>query len=157
MNYYKVVDAIKEAAEQTGFVKTVTHGELNEVALKRLNIYPILHIVPQSFQVLTHTTTFTFDIYFIDIVDMNKKDIMNEAEPFWGTDNSMDIANQAHIVASLLVTNLNNNERVENDFIKGELPVGGTFFADRFEDSVAGSQFAVTIETSNTAVTDGIC
>lgn len=156
MNYYDTIQKIKEAGEATDLLKTITQGEISDTALKRFTLYPLMHIVPAGFQIKGATVVFSFELFIMDLVDMNKKDIQDEAEPFWGIDNTLDVHNQCYIIASLLIDRLARGPEVANIF-QAERTPNGTFFIDRFEDAVAGVQLIINIETKSTAVTDGIC
>ena len=135
---------------------TITHGELDKTDIKRQTLMPLLHIVPVNFNIEQKTISYSFQLYFMDLVDFNKEDLRDQAQPFWGTDNHIDVFNNMTIAAQLFM-DLINRGPAKDQSIDIQVPNSGAFFSNRFENKLAGVELGLTLTFPNTSITDGIC
>lgn len=154
MSYYKATELLKTTAESTGIITTVTHGDLNSADIKRATLYPMMHIVPLSMTYNGSTVDYQFTLYLMDVIDSSKGDIYNEADPFRGVDNIIDVFNAMSTALQIILDKLNRTA-LSNVVIS--LPSSASFFSNRFENALAGLEMPITITYPSTATTDGIC
>lgn len=153
--YYHVSDLIERTALRTGLIKSVLHGNLQDVDVKRQTIFPLMQVVPQNFSNDGKTIAYTFTLYILDLIDFNKKDLRDEAEPFRGTDNLIDVFHNTSYAASLFLDYL-KREPADPYHEIGNVN-GGQFVSNRFENLLAGVELQMTITVANTSTLDGIC
>lgn len=154
MSYYNATELLKTVAERTKLITTVTHGDVNSADIKRQTLYPLMHIVPTGFSYLGSTIEYQFTLYFMDLVDTTKANLYDEADPFWGVDNTIDVFN-AMTQAASMVADILNRDGLGNVIIT--LPGNATYFSNRFENALAGVEMQVTLTYPSAATTDGIC
>ena len=156
MSYYQATQLIKETAQATGLITTVTHGALQDIDVKRQTLFPLLHVVPVNFVNVGTTVTYSLTLYFCDLVDFNKDDQYKLKEPWWNVDNSIDVLNQMSLAAQIFMDKINRGAAYADRFRIADTNTG-TFFTNRVENLLTGVQLDFTITMPNTSVTDGIC
>lgn len=153
--YFGASDAIRRALKKTNRVNTITHGDLSDVDLGRMNIYPLAHVVTQSATFDKTTTEYTFLVTLLDIIDFDRNDPDLMIEPFYGTDNAQDILHDLGITIELMLDHLRRGD-LWNDMYRLDDAVTGTAFTNYGENSLAGWSFSLTTTTINAAVNDGL-
>ena len=156
MSYYKATQLIRTIARETTLITTVSHGSLNDIDVKRQTLFPLLHVVPVNFSNIGATVTYSFTLYFCDLIDFNKKDQYKQKEPWWNTDNSIDVLHQMSMAAQMFIDKINRGDSYNLDFRIEETNTG-TFFTNRVENLLTGVQLEFSVTMPNTSVTDGIC
>lgn len=156
MSYYKATELIKDTAQGTGLITTVTHGDFSEIDIKRQTLFPLLHVVPVSFSTVNATVTYTYTLFFCDLVDFNKTNQSDMAAPWWGNDNKFDVMHQMSMAAQMFIDQLTRGISVDNNFMAADTN-SGTFFTNKVENLLTGVQMDISITMPNTSVTDGIC
>jgi hypothetical protein len=153
MSYYLATDLIKATALANGIMTSVTHGALQDIDIKRQTLFPLLHVVPQAFTINQKTASYSFSLLFLDLVDFNKSDLRDEANPYWGTDNLIDVFNQMSLAAQLFAMSIQQLQANVNISI----PTNGSFVSNRFENLLSGVEIQLTLTYPNTFITDGTC
>lgn len=132
--YYYLVNRLKTYLEATGFINSVSIGDIYDIDLNKQTIFPLTHIIVNNATPDEQTLSFNLSILFMDIVDESKS---VTASLFEGNDNTHDVLN----------TQLSIGNRLYLDLIRGELfdelvQITGTPsfepFVDRFENKIAG-------------------
>ena len=154
--YYEATQLIKTIAEQTGLITTVTLGDFNSIDTKRQTLFPLLHVVPIGFVVDGSIVTYNYTLYFCDLVDYNKENLYTEPNPYWGTDNTIDVHNQMSLAAMLFIDKINRGDSYDENFRISQSNTG-TLFSNRLENLLSGVQMDISITTPSSSVTDGIC
>ena len=136
-----MADAAQKAAKDV-----VSFGDITEVNLNKMDIFPLSHLNISNVVIDSQFMTFTLQILCADIVDYTKEVVT--PDQFYGVDNLQDV--------------LNTQLQVVND-IQQELRRGGLFddnlqittditaspFMDNFENQLAGWAATINIEMPN--------
>jgi len=134
MGYYYIIDKLRTYLKDTGFINTISVGDLSWIDNAKQTIFPLSHIIVNNATPSEQTLSFNISILFMDIVDESKS---ASIDVFDGNDNTHDVLN----------TQLDLANRTFMDLIRGELyddlvQVSGSPtcepFVDRFENSIAG-------------------
>lgn len=134
MSYYYIIDKLRTYLKDTGFVNTVTIGDLTWIDNAKQTIFPLSHIIVNNATPSEQSLSFNISILFMDIVDSSKS---ATTDVFEGNDNTHDVLN----------TQLQLANKTFMDLIRGELysdlvQITGTPicepFVDRFENAIAG-------------------
>ena len=132
--FYYVIDKLREHIKDTGFVNTVTTGDIFEVDLAKQTIYPLSHIIVNNASPRESVCNYNISILFMDLVDISKEDNINV---FDNNDNLLDVLNEQLAIAQRLVSSLKRGDLFSNLVqIDGD-PLCEPF-TDRFENKVAG-------------------
>lgn len=156
MTYYEITEVLHDTLmdSRVNFT-TITHGSIEDVDLARQTLFPLAHITPSTATLNQRTISYSMNIAALDIVDFNKDDLRNETNPFYGTDNKMDVLNdlivRLQIAADIIRRKLSDNNITIDENI--------TFspFVDRFENLLAGWETTFTITIPSSAVRQGAC
>lgn len=108
MNHYsQLLYYFKQLLESDKLVNTVTQGDLDKVALDKLDIFTLAHIVIGD-GILTNgqTVGFNCQVACIDIVDINNEITDNK---FFKNNNEVDVYNETFAVINRFWTKLNQD------------------------------------------------
>ena len=132
--FYYVIDKLRDYIKDTGFVNTVSTGDIFEVDLQKQTIYPLSHIIVNNASPKEFVSSYNISILFMDLVDISKE---NATDVFEGNDNLLDVLNEQLTIAQRLVSSLKRGDLFSNLVqIDGD-PLCEPF-TDRFENKVAG-------------------
>ena len=70
--YYYLVHRLKTYLDATGFVNSVSIGDIYEVDLKKQTMFPLSHIIVNNATPSEQFLSFNISILFMDIVDDSK-------------------------------------------------------------------------------------
>jgi hypothetical protein len=101
--YYYLVNRLKTYLDATGFVNSVSIGDIYEVDLKKQTMFPLSHIIVNNATPSEQVLSFNISILFMDIVDDSKSEITNLFE---GNDNTHDVLNTQCSIANRLYVDL---------------------------------------------------
>lgn len=134
----KIVDAITEQLKQDEFCNTVSSGSIFNVATNKRDIYPISHIIINSFR--ENGNAFNYNISVISM------DLVNDDDS-----NEMYVMNTQSMVGVRLCELLKRGQIVRDNYVIEGVP-SYEFFRDRFEDKVAGctATFDLTVPNDMT-------
>ena len=82
MSFYDITTKIKEHLNAHSQVSTVTEGDIFEVDLAKQTIFPLSHIMINNVTFNDIGVTYNMSILFMDVADVSKGDLRDEAEPF---------------------------------------------------------------------------
>ena len=148
--FYKITTALNTELKAAGF-SVVTIGDYFKADLSRQTIFPYAHIVPQSKSYGTKTETmnsYSFAIIGMDIVDFNKDDLRNEAKPFEGTDNLIDVLNDIDNRLELVVEQFVRGREYDLNIVSYGQPSQDNFM-ERFENLLAGWELVIELTVPN--------
>ena len=132
--YYYLVHRLKTYLDATGFVNSVSIGDIYEVDLKKQTMFPLSHIIVNNATPSEQFLSFNISILFMDIVDDSKSEI---TDLFEGNDNTHDVLNTQCSIGNKLVLDL-----IRGDLYDEMVQISGTPslepFVDRFENKIAG-------------------
>jgi hypothetical protein len=132
--FYYVIHKLRDYIKETGFVNSVSTGDIFEVDLVKQTIYPLAHIIVNNASPKEFVTNYNISILFMDIVEISKDLPVNL---FDNNTNMLDILNDQITIAQRLVSSLKRGDLFSNLIqIDGD-PLCEPF-TDRFENKVAG-------------------
>ena len=131
--YYIVTKTIKEQLELDKFVNTVNTGTIDEVLLRKADLYPYSHIIVNNSTYHGSTWGFNLSVICMDIVDLSKDEV---TDIFLGNDNQQDVLNTQLAVINRMLEVLRRGANTK-DYVLDGAPSCEPFI-DRFEHGVAG-------------------
>lgn len=147
MNYfYRITDAINQELINAGF-NVRTFGDYFKVDIARQTIYPYAHVIPTGKTYGSpddNTLVYSFVIMGLDVVDFNKDDQNDVADPFNGLDNLQDILNDIDNRLSLFVSQFTDGDKYADNIFINASP-SQEVIMERFENLLAGWQLSLEI------------
>ena len=96
---YRVIEAMKAELESNPFCNKVTLGELTELDLAKMTMFPLANITMDNVTHSENSLTFQLTIVNVDIVDISKDEIQDN---IYGNDNLIYIwTNQLYVICLL--------------------------------------------------------
>lgn len=145
MTYYTILSELKNSLQNNPLVKTITEGEIDEVNINRMDIYPLCHVITNTATIDTNTLTFNMSVIACDVV----KDLKEvTVDKFLGSDNETDVLNQTLIILNRLAKEMLSGQLAYQNIQILDGTVSLEPFRDRFENKLAGwtMTFDVVIE-----------
>lgn len=132
--YYYIVNRLKTYLDATGFINSVSIGDIYDIDLKKQTMFPLSHIIVNNATPSEQVLAFNISILFMDIVDESKEE---EVNLFDGNDNTQDVLNTQCAIANRMFVDL-----IRGNLYSELVQIEGTPslepFVDRFENKVAG-------------------
>lgn len=132
--YYDVMDTLKDLLLTDVNVNTVTRGDITQVNLNKVDIFPLSHIMLNNVSENGQTMTFSFSILSMDIVDVSKEET---TDIFRGNNNEMDVLNTQLAVLNKFIQKLRKGT-THRDGYQVDGSVNLEAFKDNFENKLAG-------------------
>lgn len=148
IEFYNLIDNIKDHLRSNPNVTTVTFGDIMDVDLNKTTMFPLSHMMVSDVAFSDHIVTATLDLLFLDIVDDNREET---TDSFLSNNNLQDILNTQLAVGNLLQSSLRRGELFTNK-LQVLTNVTARPFYDRFENQLAGWAFTISIQLPNTNV-----
>jgi hypothetical protein len=148
IEFYNLIDNIKDHLRSNPNVTTVTFGDIMDVDLNKTTMFPLSHMMVSDLAFSDHIVTATLDLLFLDIVDDNREEA---TDSFLSNNNLQDILNTQLAVGNLLQSSLRRGELFTNK-LQVLTNVTARPFYDRFENQLAGWAFTISIQLPNTNV-----
>ena len=143
--YFKVIDDIKASLIAEPFCNTVTQGDIHDVDLNKITIFPLAHIVIENIDIQTNQISLGMSILFMDIVDFSKDSVTDSTR---GNDNEMDVINNMINVAARLQALIARSSNYNGSYeLQGSFAC--TPFKERFENNLAGITCDFTVNLHN--------
>ena len=156
MTYYEITEVLYDTLTDSRVnFTTISHGSIEDVDLARQTIFPLAHITPSTATLNQRTISYSMNIAALDIVDFNKDDLRDESQPFYGTDNKMDVLND--LIVRLQIAADIIRRKLSDSNITIDENISLTPFVDRFENLLAGWETTFTITIPSSAVRQGAC
>jgi len=131
---YSAIQVIKEELQEIPLINTITEGDLSDVDMDDKTIYPLAHIIVNTWQDLTPIVQFSVDIIFADIVDDSVKIESNK----------QDIWNQQALIGAALLQSIRNGSQCCKYLTELVSTQPSQLFTDRFENALAGTVVSFT-------------
>lgn len=142
---YRVIETIKEELNSNPFCNKVTLGELTEIDLAKMTMFPLANITLDSVTHKENSLSFQVTITNVDIVDISK-DI--PADDIYGNDNLVYIWTNQLYVINRLVARL--RESSINDYIwELDNDPQSDFINKEMENMLAGFQTTINLTLPN--------
>ena len=154
MNFYELIDTLKQLTEGNDFTNKITFGELSDVNLSKDDTFPLLHLMVEEAVIEERTIDYRVTIVAADLVDVIDEDL--GLEDFYGNDNTQDVLNTQLSVLTDLTNGLRRLDLVSSNYARVTESVSATPFKDRFENEIAGWECTITIKKINDGGTSGI-
>jgi hypothetical protein len=148
IEFYNLLDNIKDHLRTNPNVTTVTFGDIMDVDLNKTTMFPLSHMMVSDVAFSDHIITATLDLLFLDIVDDNREE---NTDSFLSNNNLQDILNTQLAVGNVLQSSLRRGELFTNK-LQVLTNVTARPFYDRFENQLAGWAFTISIQLPNTNV-----
>lgn len=156
MTYYEITELLYNTFTDSRVnFSTITHGSIEDVDLARQTIFPLAHVTPSSATLGDKTISYSMNIAALDIVDFNKDDLREETNPYYGTDNKMDVLSDLAVRVQIAADIIRRKLSDRNITIDSNITM--TPFVDRFENLLAGWEATFTITIPSSAVNQGAC
>lgn len=131
---YSAIELLSNELDKSPFVNTITEGDISDVDMDDKTIYPLAHIIVNSWQDLTPIVQFSVDIIFADIVDESTKIESNK----------QDIWNQQALIASDLLNKIRTGFYDVGAMTELVSTQPAQLFTDRFTNALAGTVVSFT-------------
>jgi len=142
---YRVIEAMKNELESNPFCNKVTLGELTELDLAKMTIFPLANITMDSVTHSENSLTFQLTIVNVDIVDISKEEPANEV---YGNDNLIYIWTNQLYVINRLVARLREST-ISYDTMELDGDPQSEFINKEFENMLAGFTTTINITVAN--------
>ena len=144
MNFYELIDLIKQLIGDNDFTNKITFGELSDVDLNKDTTFPLLHIMLEQVTIQPSSMEYRLNIIAADVVDKMNTDI--GVDDFYGNDNTQDIINTQLRVTTQLVNALRRLDLVGEKFTRLQDEPIATPFKERFDNEIAGWETTITLK-----------
>ena len=145
MNYFDIIDKIKQHFENDPLVNTVTQGDIFDVDLNKQTIFPLCHIIVNQATFENNVIRYNISILAMDITDISKSE---SADKFDGNDNELYILNTMMAVHNRCYEMLRRGDLYSDKFQVDGSPSCEPF-TERFENKLAGFTLTVDILIPN--------
>lgn len=142
---YDILEKIRDFMRIGEGTSSVTFGNLSDIDLNKLNIYPLLHMKLEEATVNETTIDFTLRIWAADVIDRSNEPLDTD-DRFNGNDNLIDILNTQFQVINRLFQNLMRAD-LRSDGYHTQSGLSAEPFIDSFEMELAGwtSEIVITV------------
>lgn len=144
MNFYELIDLIKQLVEDNAFTNKITFGEMSDVDLNKDTTFPLLHIMLDQVVIQEKTMEYRLNLVAADVVDVIDEDL--GVDDYYGNDNTQDVMNTQLKVMTELVNALRKLDLVGTNFTRMQDEPTATPFKDRFDNVIAGWEASVTLK-----------
>lgn len=142
---YRVIDTIKDELSTNPFCNKVTLGELTEIDLAKMTMFPLANITLDNVTHKENSLSFQITVTNVDIVDISK-DV--PTDDIYGNDNLVYIWTNQLYVINRLVARL--RESSINDYIwELDNDPQSDFINKEMENMLAGFQTTINLTIPN--------
>ncbi len=142
---YRVIDTIKEELSTNPFCNKVTLGELTEIDLAKMTMFPLANITLDNVTHKENSLSFQITVTNVDIVDISKEVPVDD---IYGNDNLVYIWTNQLYVINRLVARL--RESSINDYIwELDNDPQSDFINKEMENMLAGFQTTINLTIPN--------
>tara|TARA_R100001509_G_C4882329_1_gene220571 strand:- start:2013 stop:2465 length:453 start_codon:yes stop_codon:yes gene_type:complete len=140
MNYFDIIDKLKSHFESDEIINTVTQGDIFDIDLNKMTIFPLVHIIVNTATFEENVIRYNISILAMDITDISKKESSNK---FDGNDNELWVLNTMLAVQNRCYELLRRGTLYTEKFQVDGSPSCEPF-TERFENKLAG--FTMTFD-----------
>ncbi len=135
----EAIETLKQEFLNEPFCNNATDGDIFDVDLDKVTMYPLTHVMCTGFQDLGSTIAISFSVLCMDIIDETKKPITNKSN-IWNTQSDLVL----RVLGSIRRGNLSDSNWQLQDVS------ASTLFTERFENNLAGVEQSFTVVIPNT-------
>jgi hypothetical protein len=142
---YRVIEAMKAELESNPFCNKVTLGELTELDLAKMTMFPLANITMDNVTHSENSLTFQLTIVNVDIVDISKDVIQDN---IYGNDNLIYIwTNQLYVINRLVARLRQSTLAIDTMELEGDPQ--SEFINKEFENMLAGFTTTINLTVPN--------
>jgi len=142
---YRVIEAMKAELESNPFCNKVTLGELTELDLAKMTMFPLANITMDNVTHSENSLTFQLTIVNVDIVDISKDAIQDN---IYGNDNLIYIwTNQLYVINRLVARLRQSTIAIDTMELEGDPQ--SEFINKEFENMLAGFTTTINLTVAN--------
>jgi len=142
---YRVIQAMKAELESNPFCNKVTLGELTELDLAKMTMFPLANITMDNVTHSENSLTFQLTIVNVDIVDISKEVIQDN---IYGNDNLIYIwTNQLYVINRLVARLRQSTIAIDTMELEGDPQ--SEFINKEFENMLAGFTTTINLTVPN--------
>lgn len=141
---YTVLNVIQDEFNLNPFCNTVTIGNLTEIDLAKMTIFPMAHITVESVTHNDNSLTFDLTLFNLDIVSISK-DLPTSS---YGNDNLIYVLTNQLYVINRAVQRIKNNTIYNDGFELNGTPVSDVI-NKQLENMLAGYQTTISVTVAN--------
>jgi hypothetical protein len=142
---YRVIQAMKAELESNPFCNKVTLGELTELDLAKMTMFPLANITMDNVTHSENSLTFQLTIVNVDIVDISKDEIQDN---IYGNDNLIYIwTNQLYVINRLVARLRQSTIAIDTMELEGDPQ--SEFINKEFENMLAGFTTTINLTVPN--------
>lgn len=147
MNYFDIIDKLKQHFENDPLVNTITQGDIFDIDINKQNIFPLVHLIINQVTFEENVLRYSISILAMDVVDITKDETVSKFE---GNDNELYVLNTMLAVQNRCYELVRRGALFTDGFQVDGTPVCEPF-TERFENKVAGFTMTFDILIGNSA------
>lgn len=145
--FYDLVKDIKDQLESYPSVNTVSFGDITHIDLNKTTIFPLSHFDIGDVIFEQGLMGFTLVLTAVDLVDVNKEQVDEFFDPFYGNNNLHDVLNTQLTTVNRLQLAIKNGE-VGGSLMQLE-SANAERLEDEYENMLAGWRLTVVFSVPN--------
>lgn len=145
MNYFDIIDELKEHFENDELITTVSQGDIFDIDLNKQTIFPLLHIIVNTASFEENVIRYNISLLAMDIVDISKEETTDR---FTGNDNELYVLNTMLAVLNRCYELLRRGTLYTDKFQVDGNPTCEPF-TERMENNLSGWTMTVDILIPN--------
>ena len=149
--YYQLCEAIKTAATNASYINTTTWGNIFDVDMRKMTLFPLCHVLVGQAEVQERTVIYDVDILVMDVVDYSKQDPNVDPYSYEGVAMKQDIYHRALFSAQEMIASMRRGALYTDGFRLVNDPVCEPIDED-FENTLCGWKMTLQIETPNPTI-----
>ena len=149
--YYQLCEAIQTAATNASYINTTTWGNIFDVDMRKMTLFPLCHVLVGQAEVQERTVIYDVDILVMDVVDYSKQDPNVDPYSYEGVAMKQDIYHRALFSAQEMISSMRRGTLYTDGFRLVNDPVCEPIYED-FENTLCGWKMTLQIETPNPTI-----
>jgi hypothetical protein len=149
--YYQLCEAIQTAATNASYINTTTWGNIFDVDMRKMTLFPLCHVLVGQAEVQERTVIYDVDILVMDVVDYSKQDPNVDPYSYEGVAMKQDIYHRALFSAQEMIASMRRGVLYTDGFRLVNDPVCEPIDED-FENTLCGWKMTLQIETPNPTI-----
>jgi hypothetical protein len=149
--YYQLCEAIQTAATNASYINTTTWGNIFDVDMRKMTLFPLCHVLVGQAEVQERTVIYDVDILVMDVVDYSKQDPNVDPYSYEGVAMKQDIYHRALFSAQEMIASMRRGVLYTDGFRLVNDPVCEPIDED-FENTLCGWKLTLRIETPNPTI-----
>jgi hypothetical protein len=149
--YYQLCEAIQTAATNASYINTTTWGNIFDVDMRKMTLFPLCHVLIGQAEVQERTVIYDVDILVMDVVDYSKQDPNVDPYSYEGVAMKQDIYHRALFSAQEMIASMRRGVLYTDGFRLVNDPICEPIDED-FENTLCGWKLTLQIETPNPTI-----